>query len=56
LIHDFRRFCSSFGEKNGVFLENQCYDQFLGDLGRFGAILGDFAQVSAKNSVFLENQ
>jgi hypothetical protein len=27
--HDFLRFFPIFGEKIGVFLENQCYDQFF---------------------------
>jgi hypothetical protein len=27
--HNFLRFLTIFGEKIGVFLENQCYDQFF---------------------------
>jgi hypothetical protein len=27
--HNFLRFSPIFGEKIGVFLENQCYDQFF---------------------------
>jgi hypothetical protein len=33
--HNFPRISIIFGEKNGVFLKNQCYDQFFQNLALF---------------------
>jgi hypothetical protein len=43
--HDFLRFLTLFGEKNGVFLRNQCYDQHF---ALFAFVLSQKLQFFAK--------